>query len=88
MNQVCMRTVEIFNDKIPSTTSIKCSDKTLKTILRIRPAISNIENDDMISVDSPTSVLVKPEGKNRVDKYSFTKGKPTQIKILSYIVPE
>ena len=54
------------------------SDKTLKTILRIRPAISNIENDDLISVDSPTSVLVKPEGKNRVDKYSFTKGKHTQ----------
>jgi len=56
----------------------KILDKTLKTILRIRPAISNIENDDLISVDSPTSVLVKPEGKNRVDKYSFTKGKHAQ----------
>ena len=43
-----------------------------------RPAISNIENDDLISVDSLTSVLVKPEGKNRVDKYSFTKGKHAQ----------
>ena len=66
--------IEIFLTKI--------LDKTLKTILRIRPAISNIENDDLISVDSPTSVLVKPEGKNRVDKYSFTKGKHAQ-RILS-----
>ena len=77
-NQVCIG-VDALERLIGRMFLTNILDKTLKTILRIRPAISNIENDDLISVDSPTSVLVKPEGKNRVDKYSFTKGKHVQM---------
>ena len=51
------------------------ADRNLKTILRIRARIDKENPASLIEVESGNEVIFRPEGRNRADKYSFSKGK-------------
>ena len=50
-------------------------DRNLRTILRIRRRIDKENPASLIEVENDKEVIFRPEGKNRSDKYSFSKGK-------------
>ena len=58
------------------TKEIECEeDRNLRTILRIRKRFDKENPDSLIEVENDTEVIFRPEGKNRADKYTFSKGK-------------
>ena len=60
-------------------------DRNLRTILRIRKRIDKENPASLIEVENDKEVIFRPEGKNRSDKYSFSKGKQFLSEYLGYV---